>query len=116
MKIRKLLGLTAIIAAAATLGQPSWAHDHRHGRARVGVYIGAPISPFSPFYPWYYGPPPFYYPPVIAVPTTPPPPPVYVEQGNPPSPGYWYYCTNPPGYYPDIPECPSGWHQVSPQP
>ena len=28
----------------------------------------------------------------------------------------WYYCQNPAGYYPSVPQCPSGWLQVAPQP
>ena len=27
-----------------------------------------------------------------------------------------FYCQNPAGYYPSVPECPSQWLQVAPQP
>ena len=32
------------------------------------------------------------------------------------SPQYWYYCQNPAGYYPSVPQCPTQWLQVAPQP
>ena len=38
-------------------------------------------------------------------------PPVYTQSQQ-----YWYYCQNPAGYYPSVPQCPTQWLQVSPQP
>jgi hypothetical protein len=76
---------------------------HRH-RARVGVFIAAPLA-------WHFPPP--YYAPVIAVPASPP---VYIEQGAASEPAYWYHCEDPEGYYPYVKECPGGWQRVVPTP
>lgn len=112
MKFFKLLMTLLLAAAAVAASVPALAHgDHHHGRARVGVFIGAPLWPA-----WYYPPPYYYSPPVVAVPA--PQPPVYVEQGPAPSStqNYWYYCNSPEGYYPYVKDCPGGWLKVLPQP
>lgn len=110
MKSLKLLLTVLLVGVAVAAAGSGWAHERHHSRARVGVFIGAPL------WPWYY-PPPLYYPPaVITVPAAPPP--VYIEQAPAPptAQNYWYYCANPEGYYPYVKECPGGWQKVAPQP
>lgn len=113
----------ALLLLACVLGLNSAWADHWHGRTSVGVYVGAPWSP------WYY-PPPYYYPPrVIVVPASPPP--VYIEQAPAPvaaipapapavqaqpAQNYWYFCQDSRAYYPYVKECPAGWQRVLPQP
>lgn len=107
MKGLKLVLTVLAVGMAAASSTAGWAHDRHHGRARIGVFIGAPL------WPWYG--PPYYYPPVITLPA--PPPPVYIEQGSPSAgTAYWYYCSNPEGYYPYVKDCPGGWQKVLPQP
>ena len=78
-------------------------HDHDHGRARLGIAIGAPFWWYGPG--WYGGP--FYgYPYPYAM-----PPVGYVERGA----TLWYYCANPQGYYPYVKECGTGWRVVVPE-
>lgn len=72
---------------------------HFAGRARLGVFIGAPL-----YAPLFYPAPSDYYSPA----------PVYIEQA--PTPAYWYFCPASNAYYPYVPECPGGWQPVLPQP
>ncbi|HMN83128.1 MAG TPA: hypothetical protein PKA20_24810 [Burkholderiaceae bacterium] len=123
-------GVAAVLLAGFAV-EASARGYHGHGpRARVGVYIGAPVVlgawhyGYRPYYGYGY-PYPYYYPPTTVVTS----PPVYIEQSPqaaaaapqaaaPASPAasYWYYCANPDGYYPYVKECPNGWQQVAPQP
>jgi hypothetical protein len=87
-------------------------HRHFGSRARLGVFIGAPL-----FWNW---PPPYYGypPPAVIVPSRPP---VYIERDDAAPPtasgaGYWHYCDSPAGYYPYVRECPGGWERVAPTP
>lgn len=83
---------------------------HRHSRAHIGVFIGAPLV----FAPWYYSR--YYYPPAVVVHT---PPPVYVERGQAGAADdaqYWYYCRESDTYYPYVKECAGPWQKVVPQP
>lgn len=100
VKPGKWLLLGALLAAAAGSAS-AWAHGH----ARVGVYFGAPISPF------YYPAPVYYYPqPVIVAPS---PPTTYIErEPAPPPSGYWYWCRDSQAYYPQVQSCPTPWQQV----
>lgn len=101
------------------------AHGWR-GRARVGVYIGAPVIA-APFWyhprPYYYGYP-YYSPPPTVYREEPT---VYIEQ-NPvpaaPAPQaqaspqaqqqFWYYCQDTQTYYPHVQTCASPWQRVIP--
>lgn len=118
----KLLNVALLSTAAmfgAVASDAALAHGG-HPRARVGVFISAPV-----WGPWWYHPyPHFYhypyygYPPVVTVPGSPP---VYVEQGDEQPgpqqrPHYWYYCPDSKAYYPYVKECPGGWQRVTPQP
>lgn len=122
MKIIKATLILAALASAA-ISAPVFAnggrghhfrgHNHHyHSRARVGVFIGAPLV----FAPWYYSPPYYYYPPAAVVHT---PPPVYVERGQAAAPAddtqYWYYCRESETYYPYVKECAGPWQRVVPQ-
>lgn len=117
MKTSKFL-LALLILSIAGLGS-AFAHGPR---ARVGVYIGAPVlgPVWGPAWGpgWY--PPPYYYPPQPVVVLPPSPPPVYVEQAQPApveaQQQYWYYCPAAKAYYPYVKECPQGWQRVLPQP
>lgn len=126
-------GVAAVLLAG--FAAEASARGYHGPRARVGVYIGAPVVLGAWHYgyrPYYYGyggygyPYPYYYPPSTVVTS----PPVYIEQSpqaagaappqatapaDPPA-SYWYYCANPEGYYPYVKECPNGWQQVAPQP
>jgi hypothetical protein len=105
------------------------ARTFHHHRARVGVYIGAPIiSPYwynRPYYYGGYGYGPAYYPPVVVQEQ----PTVYVEQQAPiavaPAPQvqaqpqqqqqqYWHYCQDTQTYYPHAQTCASPWQRVIP--
>src|SRR5689334_23682424 len=125
-----LLALAALGGiAAAGAADAQHRYYHRHGGARVGVFVGSPFYPY--YYPRYYYPPyayypPYtYYPPAVAVPApAPASPPVYIEQSAPASgsaapsqsgPAYWYYCQDARAYYPYVQKCPSQWQQVVPQ-
>lgn len=109
-----------LLIAAMLLGLTQAAGAHAHSRARVGVYIGAPLV-FAPFAYHYYRPyyyPPYYYPPAVVV--RPAPPPVYIER-DPPAPAqqsgnYWYYCPDSQTYYPYVDRCAVPWQRVVPQP
>jgi hypothetical protein len=114
-----LLTLATVTADAFARGGP---RGHHHSRARVGVFIGAPIVA-APFYYGYYGPryyypPPYYYPPAYPAPAAPP---VYIEQPQAsappqaqPSDSYWYYCPSTRNYYPYVEQCAEGWQRVAP--
>ncbi|MBI1965542.1 MAG: hypothetical protein HYS46_04770 [Betaproteobacteria bacterium] len=124
MRALKVALLSAAVLVGAMASAAAIAHGghHHHSRARVGVFIGAPV-----FYaPWYYHPPYYYYPPYYYPPTVvvPPSPPVYIEQGQAPAPAapaqrsdhYWYYCPEAKAYYPYVRQCAGGWQRVVPQP
>jgi hypothetical protein len=117
----------AVLAVALVLGasvaSEAFAHGkfrHHPPRARVSVFIGAPVV-LAPWYihPYYYHPPRYYYyyPPAVVLPS---PPPVYIERGDaqpaPPPQGYWYYCPESRAYYPYVDRCSGGWQRVLPQP
>ena len=117
--MKKLVfGFLAVAVLLAGSVVPSYA-DGRHGggwhrgwhggwRAPV-VFVGPRFFVGSAFYPgpYAYAPPVVVPPVVVAAPA----PPVYTQ-----SPQYWYYCQNPAGYYPSVPQCPTQWLQVAPQP
>ena len=117
--MKKLVfGFLAVAVLLAGSVVPSYA-DGRHGggwhRGRHGgwrapvVFVGPRFFVGSAFYPgpYAYAPPVVVPPVVVAAPA----PPVYTQ-----SPQYWYYCQNPAGYYPSVPQCPTQWLQVAPQP
>ncbi len=127
--MKKLLfGVLAVAVLLAGSVVPSYA-DGRHGGGwhRGGHHHGgrhggwrAPVVFVGPRF--FVGPPAFYYPrpyvyaPAVVVAAPPvvvaaPAPPVYTQSAQ-----YWYYCQNPAGYYPSVPQCPSQWLQVAPQP
>ncbi len=114
MKMLKATLLFAAVLLAATASASVFAHGGGH-RARLGVFIGAPVV----FAPWhYYYPPPYYYPPAVVVR---PSPPVYIEQGQEAptaqrSESYWYYCPDSKAYYPYVDRCAGGWQRIVPQP
>jgi hypothetical protein len=82
-------------------------HGGWHGGWRAPVvFVGPRFFVGSSFY--YPGPSYAYAPPVVVAA---PAPPVYTQ-----SPQYWYYCQSPAGYYPSVPQCPSQWLQMAPQP
>ena len=124
--MKKLVfGFLAVAVLLAGSVVPSYA-DGRHGggwhggRSHGGWHGGwrAPVVFVGPRFfvgPAFY-PRPYVYarPVVVAAPpvvVAAPAPPVYTQ-----SSAYWYYCQNPAGYYPSVPQCPSGWLQVTPQP
>ena len=78
---------------------------HFANRARVGVFLGAPLF----FAPGFYHPYPVPYPAPGYVPQM-----EYIEQ--PPDPAYWYFCPGSNAYYPYVKQCPGGWQQVVPPP
>lgn len=92
-----------------------------HSRARVGVFIGAPLLAA----PWYAYPSPYYYPyPYYPYPAVSEGPVTYIEQNPPveaaPAPQaqvqqYWYYCQDSQTYYPHVQTCASPWQRVVPQ-
>jgi hypothetical protein len=121
----RTLSISFLAAAALVLGvaasTAALAHGGQYPRARVGVYIGAPVL-FAPWYyaypgPYYYHPYAYSYPYAIATPSGPT---EYIEQrpassaqGSDP---YWYYCPEAKAYYPYVDKCPRGWQRVKPQP
>lgn len=123
-KVNALFFAVAVMLGA-TVSADALAHGHR---ARVGVFIGAPIG-FGYGYgygyaPWYSYPAPYYYPPYYypapgaAYPSAPA---TYVEQGPEAAPApradaYWYYCPETKAYYPYVNQCAGGWQKVSPRP
>lgn len=124
MKTLKPILLIAVLLLGAAQAAAAFAYGGRHhSRARVGVFIGAPlvVAPFAyPYYrpySYYYHPPsPYYYPPVVVRPA----PTVYIEQGQaaPPqqSGASWYYCPDSQTYYPYVDRCAVPWQRVAPQP
>lgn len=121
MKTLKSVLLIAVLLLGAAQAAAAFAYGGRHhSRARVGVFIGAPlvVAPFAyPYYrPYYYPPSPYYYPPVVVRPA----PTVYIEQGQaaPPqqSGASWYYCPDSQTYYPYVDRCAVPWQRVAPQP
>lgn len=108
--------INAILLSAAIAGMaasvPAFAHGGHH-RARVGVFIGAPVV----FAPWYYPHGYYYYPPAVVVPAAPT---VYIEQGQAapaqPTQAYWYYCPESRTYYPYVNQCAVPWQRVLPRP
>lgn len=126
--MKKLLfGLLAVAVLLACSVVPSYAdrqhggghhdggwHGGWHGGWRAPVVFVGPRFVVAP--PAFYYPRPYVYaPPVVvvapAVVMAAPAPPVYTQSSQ-----YWYYCQNPAGYYPSVPQCPSQWLQVAPQP
>ena len=102
------LALVLFAAIGGTLASMS-ADAHWRHRARIGVFIGAPVVAYSYAYPRYYSHPA----PVIV----PAPPPVYVEPTPAPQAqgsNYWYYCRESGAYYPYVQTCPSPWQPVVP--
>ena len=82
-------------------------HRHWHG----GVFIGAGLGLYAPWYSWYGYPYPYYYPfaPITFEQQ-------YIEQyAVPLQQGFWYYCHSGGAYYPGVAECPEGWEPVAPQ-
>jgi hypothetical protein len=118
-KINAILFSAAVVLGAA-VSADALAHG---GRARVGVYFGAPIGFGYGYAPWYSYPAPYYHPyyysaPVVAYP---PAPTTYVEQSQEAAPApradsYWYYCPEAKAYYPYVNQCAGGWQRVSPRP
>lgn len=133
--MKKLLfGLLAVVVVLAGTVVPSYA-GWQHGGGWNGGWQGgghgawhggwdggwrAPVVFVGPRYvvvpPAFYYSRPYLYAPSIAVAAPPlvvvaPAPPVYTQISP-----YWYYCQNPAGYFPSVPQCPSGWLQVAPQP
>lgn len=99
MVMVKGLVLTAcLIAAGVSAAAPAEA------RGFVSVGIGVPL--FPPYYA--YPPPPVVYAPPVMYAA----PPIVISQPQ----QYWYYCDNPAGYYPQVPQCPTPWRPVAPQP
>lgn len=135
---RILIGALALLTLAAA-SLPAEAHGNRgHSRARVGVYIGAPVvigGWWAPR-PYYYAPYPYYYspPPVVVREVVREPLVFYDERGNPvpparpqaqapaqgPQPGTaapaWFFCQDTQSYYPYVETCASPWQRVIPQP
>ena len=110
MKSIKLALVLFAAIAGSLVSAAADAHGWRH-RARIGVFIGAPVVGYS-----YYAYPRYYYPASVVVPA---PAPVYVEP-TPPAPAptqsanYWYYCRDSGAYYPYVQTCPSPWQPVVP--
>ena len=98
-------------SASAGHARSSVAAPHRgfSGRARIGIFAGAPVFA-APFYypPYYYGTPGYY---------NPAPPVQYIEQFPDPQTGTpaWYYCPEAGAYCPYVQACPGGWEQVAGQ-
>ena len=118
--MKKLVfGLLAAVVLLAGSAVPSWAggwHYGRHGGWRGPVvFVGPRFVVGTPWVvgPYYYPRPYVYAAPVVVAPPVPvvAAPPVYTQSQQ-----YWYYCQNPAGYYPSVPQCPTQWMQVSPQP
>jgi len=76
-----------------------------HSRARIGVFVGAPLLAYG-YYPYYD------YEPVYSAPLAS----EYIEkEPESRSPNdYWYYCSGSATYYPYVKECPEGWQAVEP--
>lgn len=115
-----LLSAVVLVGAAASAAAVANGRPHHHPRARIGVFIGAPVL-IAPWYyrPYYYAPyyyPPVYYAPAVVVPS---PPPAYIEQPQAApqrADPYWYYCPEARAYYPYVQQCAGGWQRVVPQP
>jgi hypothetical protein len=129
------LAASSALAALALVPTDADARTYHHGRARVGVYIGAPvIAPWRPYYGYGYGYGypygyPYYAPAPVVVQEQPT---VFIEQGAPvagapaPAPAapsaapqaqqqqYWYYCQDTQTYYPHVQTCTSPWQRVIP--
>ena len=130
--MKKLVfGFLAVAVLLAGSVVPSYA-DGRHGADGMAAGgtaaggMGAGMADGAPRWsswargslsaPSLYYPRPYVYAPPVVVAAPPvvvaaPAPPVYTQ-----SPQYWYYCQNPAGYYPSVPQCPTQWLQVAPQP
>lgn len=120
----------ALLVSGLLVAESAFAHGP-YPRARLGVYIGVPLTVGLGFgYGYGYYPSRYYYPPYYSYPSYYPEPvviqqqpPVYVEQGQQPAPSaqpsaptYWYYCADSRAYYPHVKQCASGWQRVAPQP
>ena len=127
-----LLSAAAVLLSTST---PVDAHSQGHSRARIGVYIGAPVIAYSWWWhrPPYYGP--YYYPPppaVVVREVVREPQVFYDERGNPLPPGYqrsqpaqpahaaeapaWLFCPDSQAYHPYVQNCASPWQRVMPHP
>lgn len=104
-----LVALLWAATSGSALAQGGRSHAAHHGRARVGVFVNAPL-----FWPYYPGP--YYYPYSPSFIVMPSAPPVYIEREQAGTQQYWYFCSEPQGYYPYVSQCPAGWQQVLPQP
>ena len=122
--MKKLVfGLLAVAVLLAGSVVPSYAGGWNHGGGWHGRWHGGWRGPavfvgprFVVGGPAFYYPRPYVYAPPVVLAAPPvvvaaPAPPVYTQSAQ-----YWYYCQNPAGYYPSVPQCPSGWLQVAPQP
>lgn len=140
--MRKTLVLTLAIGmmAASLPADAGGGHGHGHTRARIGVYIGAPLlvaplwaapRPYVHYYPSY-----SYYhaPPVVLRERVVVREPLvfYDERGNPvppaqvqaevqqPQPGAaapaWFFCADSQTYYPYAQTCATPWQRVMPHP
>lgn len=140
MRKTVMLAMTAVLLAASLSAEARG--GHRHGHARVGVFIGAPLlfAPWwvesRPYYPYYYYPPapvvvrervivrePLVYYDEHGNPVPPAQPQAQAQAQQPfaqPQPGApaptWYFCPDTQTYYPYAQTCASPWQRVVPQP
>jgi hypothetical protein len=79
---------------------------HHHGR--TGVFVGAGVVGFAPWWG---------YPAYGVVSAYPPAPLQYIEKGDGSSPAEieWFYCRPLNAYFPYVAECPGGWERVAPE-
>lgn len=128
MRIAAITALAAVMVTASLDADAGGGRYHHH-RARIGVFIGAPIL-LSPFW---YSPGPYYHTPPVVVrervivrePLV-----FYDEYGNPvpperPQPQQpqsgavaptWFFCADSQSYYPYVQTCATQWQRVVPQP
>lgn len=126
--------LAAVMLVAATAADAGGGHRHgRHGHARIGIHIGAPVV----FSSWWLGYPHYYHSPppvvvreriVVREPLV-----YYDERGNPVPPARpqaqanpapraesaaptWFFCRDSQAYYPYVQDCASPWQRVVPHP
>jgi len=133
-----LLTLAATMLAASPQADAGGGHRHHH-RARVGLYIGAPVL-LAPL--WVSPHPYYYYPPPVVVRERvivrepllfydehgrPVPPESRSAPAQPQAPAQsppqqgaaapvWYFCADSQTYYPYAQNCASAWQRVVPHP